>query len=62
MSLNQASLRLVISQLERVHGAEQGVWPAERFSFRVWFDDGAEYRLRWPRGAANPAWEVVREQ
>jgi len=62
MSLSRASLRLLISELEREHGAEQGVWPAGRFAFRVWFDDGAEYRLRWPRGARNPAWEVIRER
>jgi hypothetical protein len=62
MALSQASLRLLISQLEREHGAEQGVWAAERFAFRVWFDDGAEYQLRWPRGAQHPAWEIVRER
>jgi hypothetical protein len=61
MSLSHASLRSLIAQLEREHGPEQGVFPAERFAFRVWFDDGAEYRLRWPRGVANPAWEIVRE-
>ena len=62
MPLNRTNLRSLIGQLEREHGAERGVWSAEKFTFRVWFDDGAEYRLRWPRGAANPAWEVVREQ
>ena len=62
MSLTHASLRRLISELEREHGAEQGVWPAEPFAFRLWFDDGAEYHLRWPRGARNPAWEVIRER
>ena len=62
MPLNRATLRALIGQLEREHGPERGVWPAERFTFRVWFDDGAEYRLRWPRGVSNPAWEVVRER
>ena len=61
MSLSHASLRFLISQLEREHGAEQGVWPAERFAFRVWFGDGAEYLLRWQCGVRTPAWEVVRE-
>jgi hypothetical protein len=61
MSLSHASLRSLIAQLEREHGPEQGVWSAERFVFRVWFDDGAEYQLRWPRGVRNPTWEVVRE-
>jgi hypothetical protein len=62
MSLSHASLRFLISQLERDHGPEQGVWSTERFVFRVWFDDGAQYRLCWPRGSHNPAWEVIREQ
>jgi hypothetical protein len=62
MSLSHASLRLLIAQLEREHGSEQGVWPAERFAFRVWFDDGAEYRLRWQRGVPTPSWEVIRER
>lgn len=62
MSLDRASLRSLIHLLERDHGAERGVWATERFSFRVWFDDGAEYRLRWPRGVRNPVWEVVRER
>jgi hypothetical protein len=64
MTLSRKGLRNLIAQLEREHGEERGVWPREHepFSLTVYFDDGAEYRLRWPRGVRNPAWEVIRER
>lgn len=60
MTLNRQSLRELIATLERAHGEERGVWPREPFAMAVFFDDGAEYELRWPRGVKNPAWEVHR--
>jgi hypothetical protein len=62
MTLSRDELRILIRQLEHEHGAEQGLWPRERFVMKVLFDDGAEYELRWPRGVRNPCWEVVRER
>ena len=62
MTLSRETFRRLISQLENEHGAEQGTWPVSPFTFKVCFDDGAEYRIRWPRGVANPVWEVVRER
>lgn len=62
MTLSRQALRELISALEREHGEERGLWPAERFTLTVFFDDGAEYRFRWPRGARNPAWEIERQR
>jgi|Tabmets5t2r1_1033131.scaffolds.fasta_scaffold11701_1 hypothetical protein len=60
MTLSRETFRSLIRQLEQEHGPEQGLYPVCRFTFRVQFDDGAEYQIRWPRGAANPVWEVAR--
>ena len=62
MTLSRETFRSLIRQLEHEHGPEQGTWPVGRFSFAVHFDDGSEYQIRWPRGVANPVWEVVRER
>jgi len=62
MTLSHQTLRELIAALAREHGEERGLWPRERFALEVHFDDGAEYRLRWPRGVRNPAWEVCRER
>jgi hypothetical protein len=42
MTLSRDELRILIRQLEKEHGAEQGLWPRERFVLKVLFDDGAE--------------------
>jgi hypothetical protein len=62
MALNRHTLRQLIALLEQEHGQECGLSSIERFTLAVRFDDGAEYRLRWPRGVPTPAWEVARER
>lgn len=62
MTLSRQHLRELIAALERQHGEERGLWPRQRFALAVHFDDGAEYQLRWPRGARNPAWEISRRR
>jgi hypothetical protein len=62
MALNRHTLRQLIALLDQEHGQECGLSSIERFTLAVRFDDGAEYRLRWPRGVPTPAWEVARER
>lgn len=62
MTLDRRTLRGLIADLESRHGEERGVWPRERFTFVVRFDDGTEYQFRWPRSVRAPAWEVTRCQ
>lgn len=60
--LTRETLRSWIRHLEQEQGAEQGLFPIQRFVLMVWFDDGTEYELRWPRGVKNPAWVVTRQR
>lgn len=62
MTLDRTTLRGLIATLEIDHGEERGVWPLQRFTLAVLFDDGAEYHLRWPRGVRTPAWEITRHR
>ena len=62
MTLSHAAFRGLLRQLEQEHGPTQELLPLERFVFRVFLDDDAEYRLRWPSGVRNPAWEVTRQR
>lgn len=61
MTLSHETFRGLLRLLEREHGQTRELRPLERFVFEVFLDDGAEYRLRWPRGVRNPVWEVTRQ-